>query len=84
MAKKSKNVYVAPTVLKTFNKKDQALVQVVIDTPKGSRNKYKFDPKLGGFKLLKTLPAGMDFPYDFGFVPSTEADDGSTRSTFCF
>jgi inorganic pyrophosphatase len=76
MAKKPKNAYVAPTILKPFNKRDQNLLQVVIETPKGSRNKYKFDPKLGGFKLSKTLPAGMDFPYDFGFVPSTEADDG--------
>jgi inorganic pyrophosphatase len=49
---------------------------VVIETPKGSRNKFAFDAKLGVFKLKKVLPAGMSFPYDFGFVPSTLAEDG--------
>src|SRR5687767_1885484 len=52
------------------------LVRVVIDTPKGSRNKYKFDPELGVLKLSRILPAGMSFPYDFGSIPSTCAEDG--------
>jgi inorganic pyrophosphatase len=52
------------------------VIQVVIETPKGSRNKYAFDPKDALFRLKKVLPAGMAFPYDFGFVPSTLADDG--------
>jgi len=51
-------------------------IQVVIETPKGSRNKYAFDPELRIFSLKKVLPAGMTFPYDFGFVPSTKAEDG--------
>jgi inorganic pyrophosphatase len=51
-------------------------IQVVIETPKGSRNKYSFDPELRIFSLKKVLPAGMAFPYDFGFVPSTKAEDG--------
>jgi inorganic pyrophosphatase len=51
-------------------------VQVIIETPKGSRNKYAFDPELRVFALKKVLPAGMAFPYDFGFVPSTMAEDG--------
>lgn len=51
-------------------------IQVVIETPKGSRNKYAFDPELRIFSLTKVLPAGMTFPYDFGFVPSTKAEDG--------
>jgi inorganic pyrophosphatase len=49
---------------------------VIIETPKGSRNKYAFNEELGHFELRKVLPAGMAFPYDFGFVPSTLADDG--------
>jgi inorganic pyrophosphatase len=61
--------------LPPFRKKDGAL-QVVIETPKGSRNKYDFDRELGLFALKKVLPAGMVFPYDFGFVPSTVAEDG--------
>jgi len=51
-------------------------VQVVIETPKGSRNKYAFDPELRTFKLKKVLPEGMVFPHDFGFIPSTKAEDG--------
>lgn len=51
-------------------------VQVVIETPKGSRNKYSFDPEQKIFTLKKVLPAGMAFPYDFGFIPSTKAEDG--------
>jgi inorganic pyrophosphatase len=51
-------------------------IQVVIETPKGSRNKYAFDQDQRVFTLKKVLPAGMAFPYDFGFVPSTKAEDG--------
>lgn len=51
-------------------------IQVVIETPKGSRNKYAFDEEQKVFALTKVLPAGMTFPYDFGFIPSTRAEDG--------
>lgn len=51
------------------------MLRVVIETPKGSRNKFAFDPKLRAYELKKVLPSGMSFPYDFGFVPSTEAED---------
>ena len=50
--------------------------RVVIETPRGSRNKYSFDREQQVFVLKKTLPAGMTFPFDFGFVPDTLADDG--------
>ena len=62
--------------LAPFNSSDAELIQVVIETPKNSRNKYAFDPKQNVFALTKVLPAGMAFPYDFGFIPSTIADDG--------
>jgi inorganic pyrophosphatase len=55
---------------------DSNTIQVVIETPKGSRNKYAFDAEQRIFRLKKVLPAGMSFPYDFGFIPSTVADDG--------
>ncbi len=64
-----------PSLLDSLNP-DVANLQVVIETPKGSRNKYAFDEKQRVFALKKVLPAGMEFPYDFGFVPSTLADDG--------
>ncbi len=74
MGKKKKGALAAPSVLRPFNDSDS--VQVVIETPKGSRNKYAFDPDLRSFKLSRVLPDGMMFPYDFGFVPSTKAEDG--------
>jgi len=48
----------------------------VIDTPAGSRNKYKYDTGLGAFCISRRLPAGLCFPHDFGFVPQTCAEDG--------
>jgi inorganic pyrophosphatase len=65
-----------PAKLKPLDAADKKMLRVVIETPKGSRNKFAFDPKQRIFELKKVLPAGMTFPYDFGFVPSTEADDG--------
>jgi inorganic pyrophosphatase len=50
--------------------------RAIIETPKGSRNKFSYDPDTGLFKLGGLLPEGMQFPFDFGFVPSTLADDG--------
>jgi inorganic pyrophosphatase len=61
---------------KGARRSDSAAVRVVIDTPQKSRNKFKFDPQTGAYKLSKILPEGMVFPYDFGFVPSTKGEDG--------
>ena len=49
---------------------------VVVETPRGSANKLKYDTGLGAFRLDRVLPAGMSFPFDFGFIPQTLADDG--------
>jgi inorganic pyrophosphatase len=51
-------------------------VNAIIDTPKGSRNKFKYEEKLGIFKLGGALPLGMVFPFDFGYIPSTKGGDG--------
>jgi inorganic pyrophosphatase len=51
-------------------------LNVIIETPKGSRNKFKYDPAHGLFKLSGVLPAGASFPFDFGYVPSTKGADG--------
>jgi len=51
-------------------------LNVIIETPKGCRNKYKYDVKHKLFMLSKVLPAGSTFPYDFGYIPSTEGQDG--------
>jgi inorganic pyrophosphatase len=55
---------------------DEDCINVIVETPKGSRNKYSFDKELSILKLGKLLPAGMVFPFDFGAIPSTLADDG--------
>ena len=52
------------------------LVNAIIETPKGSRNKYTYDLANDLCKLKRALPAGLMFPFDFGFIPSTLADDG--------
>ena len=48
----------------------------IIETPQGSRNKFEYDEQHGLFKLSGVLPAGASFPFDFGFVPSTQGEDG--------
>jgi inorganic pyrophosphatase len=53
-----------------------ATCRAVIETPKGSRNKFAYDPKSGLFKLHGLLPEGMLFPFDFGFIPATLGGDG--------
>jgi inorganic pyrophosphatase len=50
--------------------------RAIIETPKGSRNKFDYDPDSGLFMLGGLLPEGMMFPFDFGFVPATLGDDG--------
>src|SRR6201996_2099217 len=64
-----------PTKLKPFPDGDD-IVQVIIETPARSRNKFSFDPDQEIFTLKSVLPAGMVFPYDFGFLPKTKGDDG--------
>ncbi|KAA9333724.1 inorganic diphosphatase [Adhaeribacter soli] len=51
-------------------------LNVIIETPKGSRNKFSFDEKLLLFKFKNVLPEGSFFPFDFGFLPNTLAEDG--------
>src|ERR1700748_495951 len=73
---KPRGVLADPTRLAPLDKEFQSRIQVIIETPKGSRNKFAFDPEQEVFALAKVLPAGMVFPYDFGFIPSTKAEDG--------
>src|SRR5919201_4119167 len=65
-----------PSRLDPLDSHSNELLRVVIETPKGSRNKFAFNPSERVFELKKVLPVGMTFPYDFGFLPSTKADDG--------
>src|SRR3979411_392170 len=54
----------------------KCVCRVILETPKGSRNKFNYDPDSCLFMLGGVLPEGMVFPYDFGFIPSTLGDDG--------
>ncbi|HUS14121.1 MAG TPA: inorganic diphosphatase [Chloroflexia bacterium] len=51
-------------------------IHVVIETPKGNRNKYMFWPDKDMFMLSGVLPVGAVFPFDFGFIPGTLGADG--------
>lgn len=51
-------------------------VYAVVETPRGSTCKLDLDSKLGVFMLAKPLMAGLSYPYDWGFIPSTKAPDG--------
>lgn len=62
--------------LPTFaNEKEQTL-NAIVETARGSRNKFNYDEELDLFRLAGVLPAGAAFPFDFGFVPSTLGEDG--------
>jgi len=61
--------------LPTFDD-ETACLMVVIETPKGSRNKLTYVPAHDALVLKRVLPQGMSFPFDLGFIPSTLGDDG--------
>ena len=55
---------------------DKQHIYAVVETPRGSTCKLDFDPELRAFTLAKPLMAGLTYPYDWGFIPSTKAEDG--------
>jgi inorganic pyrophosphatase len=59
----------------TFTK-DKMCINAIIETPKGCAAKYDYDEEMQMFKLKKLLPKGMSFPFHFGFIPHTKAEDG--------
>jgi hypothetical protein len=65
-----------PNLAKLPTWADRTNVYTVVETLRGSRAKLEFNPKLGVFTLSKPLLAGLTYPYDWGFIPSTTAEDG--------
>ena len=51
-------------------------INVIIETPRGNRSKFTYEPDYHLFLMSKILPVGMVFPYDFGMIPSTLGEDG--------
>jgi inorganic pyrophosphatase len=52
------------------------LIDVVIETPRGSRNKYEHDAETDAMYLDRRLPGSFAFPADYGFVPTAVGSDG--------
>ncbi|MCW3052842.1 MAG: Inorganic diphosphatase [Chthonomonadales bacterium] len=71
------------TELETYDL-EKGEMQVIIETPRGSTNKFAYDVKNDLFRLKKVLPAGAVFPYDFGFIPSTLGEDGDPLDVMLF
>src|SRR3979411_1578150 len=65
-----------PNLTKLPTWADKTHIHAVVETPRGSRCKLEFDSKHRAFTLAKPLLAGLTYPYDWGFIPSTEAEDG--------
>lgn len=68
--------------LPTFS--NEGDLNVIVDTPRHSRNKYKFDEASGMFALGGVLPVGYSFPYDFGYIPNTLGGDGDPLDVLVF
>jgi inorganic pyrophosphatase len=65
-----------PSLLRLPASPDKGIVHVVIESPRGSTTKLKYDPALEAFTLARPLPLGRCYPHDWGFVPGTRASDG--------
>jgi inorganic pyrophosphatase len=55
---------------------DKDVLHVIVESPRGSGWKLKYAPELGAMSVSRPLPLGVVFPFDFGFAPSTKAEDG--------
>jgi len=66
----------SPWEMVPLGEKAPEVINVIIEIPKGSQNKYEFDEKLGIFKLDRVLYSPFFYPLDYGFIPQTRSEDG--------
>lgn len=52
------------------------VINVIVEIPKGSKNKYEIDKENGLIKLDRAMKSAQDYPFDYGFVPQSLWDDG--------
>lgn len=62
--------------------RDEKTVHAIIETPRGSRNKFDYDDTLNLFKLKKVFPFGTSLPFPMGFIPQTKGEDGDPLDIF--
>jgi inorganic pyrophosphatase len=70
------NLLTIPTFL------DENTFHVVVESPRGSNVKLKYEPRWECMSISRPLTLGLTFPFDWGFVPSTRAADGDPIDTF--
>jgi inorganic pyrophosphatase len=63
-------------LIKDINPGTEEKMTVIIEIPKGSKNKYEIDKETGLISLDRAMHTSQDYPYDYGFVPQTLWDDG--------
>jgi inorganic pyrophosphatase len=55
---------------------EEGELRVVVESPKGSGVKFKYDPQLNGFTISRAFTLGVTYPFDWGFIPGTQDEDG--------
>lgn len=72
-----------PSVSKIEPFDGKGRVQMVVETPRGSTIKFKYDEAMGSFTISRSLAAGIAYPFDWGFVPGTLSEDGDAVDALC-
>ena len=53
-----------------------SVVEIVVEIPRGSRNKYEYDEEAGVYRLDRVLSSAVFYNFDYGFIEATRAGDG--------